>query len=242
MQRCVVAIAPAASLQLEVGSFDLELTRGSRLSFAARRWTFAAAQNLRTSTALDEEAQRGQGPPQRPRPLPDERAPLPPGGRARTSRRASWSSTAVTAGPPVVLLDPHVARQVESLSLEQQTLIRELRQFARDVDGGAERDAVLCGDAFRSRARAAHVGAAAAARAPRGRARADHARPPDAAAAEPPAPRAARASRRRRSRLRQWCDGRRTTRRCRRLARGGGEDSRAAHRVLGSVVCLVHIC
>ena len=44
----------------------------------------------------------------------------------------------------------HVARQVETLSLEQQTLIRELRQFARDVDGGAERDAVLCGDAFRS--------------------------------------------------------------------------------------------
>ena len=54
------------------------------------------------------------------------------------------------ATAPVVLLDPHVVRQVESLSLEQQTLIRELRQFARDVDGGAERDAVLCGDAFRS--------------------------------------------------------------------------------------------
>ena len=54
------------------------------------------------------------------------------------------------APAPIALMDPDVVRQVEALLLEQQALIREMRQFARDVDGGADRDAVLCGDAFRS--------------------------------------------------------------------------------------------
>ena len=139
----------AASLPLLL---ELELIARISAPLPARRWTFAAAQNLRTSTALDEEAQRGQGPPQRPRPLPNERAPLPPGGRARTSRRTTVVLTASrrrAAAPAGRAARParRAAGRIASASSSRRSSAS--CASSRATSTAAPSATRCCGDAFR---------------------------------------------------------------------------------------------